>query len=173
MTREKPSGAEERPFPPHQPLRGSCLAAARSRRGSDMPPACHSLPRRRFATLKGKPLAGRKNRTQAEACVLLSLRPVGISCAALRSIVLRRAGHVSTLSAASRQLSRCGSVAPVRSLLPSAKVSISARRTSARNSSDKRLRSRARSSRYAPDTIGLSPACRARRYRRGSSRDAS
>ena len=27
-----------------------CLAAARSRRGSDMPPACHSLPRRRFAT---------------------------------------------------------------------------------------------------------------------------
>ena len=26
------------------------LAAARSRRGSDMPPACHSLPRRRFAT---------------------------------------------------------------------------------------------------------------------------
>jgi len=33
----------------------SCLAAARSRRGSDMPPACHSLPRRRFATLKGKP----------------------------------------------------------------------------------------------------------------------
>ena len=33
----------------------SCLAAAQSRRGSDMPPACHSLPRRRFATLKGKP----------------------------------------------------------------------------------------------------------------------
>ena len=32
------------------------LAAARSRRGSDMPPACHSLPRRRFATLKGAPL---------------------------------------------------------------------------------------------------------------------
>ena len=26
-----------------------CLATARSRRGSDMPPACHSLPRRRFA----------------------------------------------------------------------------------------------------------------------------
>ena len=32
---------------------GDCLAAARSRRGSDMPPACHSLPRRRFAALKG------------------------------------------------------------------------------------------------------------------------
>ena len=28
----------------------SCLAAARSRRGSDVPPARHSLPRRRFAT---------------------------------------------------------------------------------------------------------------------------
>ena len=28
----------------------SCLAAARSRRGSDMPPACHSLPRRHFVT---------------------------------------------------------------------------------------------------------------------------
>nr|DAH12374.1 MAG TPA: hypothetical protein [Bacteriophage sp.] len=27
------------------------LAAARSPRGSDMPPACHSLPRGRFATL--------------------------------------------------------------------------------------------------------------------------
>ena len=26
------------------------LAAARSRSGSDMPPACHSLPSRRFAT---------------------------------------------------------------------------------------------------------------------------
>jgi chromosome partitioning protein len=32
----------------------TCLAAARSPRGSDRPPACHSLPRRRFATLKGK-----------------------------------------------------------------------------------------------------------------------
>ena len=30
--------------------RSPCLAAARSRRGSDMPPAYHSLPRRRFAT---------------------------------------------------------------------------------------------------------------------------
>ncbi len=29
---------------------GSCLAAARSRRGSDSPPDCHSIPRRRFAT---------------------------------------------------------------------------------------------------------------------------
>ena len=28
----------------------SCLAAARSRHGSDLPPAGHSLPRRRFAT---------------------------------------------------------------------------------------------------------------------------
>ena len=36
-----------------------CLAAARSRRGSDMPPACHSLPRRRFATLKGAALRGK------------------------------------------------------------------------------------------------------------------
>ena len=35
--------------------RDSCLAAARSRRGSDSPPDCHSLPRRRFATLKGEP----------------------------------------------------------------------------------------------------------------------
>ena len=34
-----------------------CLAAARSRRGSDMPPACHSLPRRRFATPQAPPAA--------------------------------------------------------------------------------------------------------------------
>ena len=34
----------------------TCLAAARSRRGSDMPPACHSLPRRRFASLQGEGL---------------------------------------------------------------------------------------------------------------------
>ena len=33
----------------------SCLAAARSRHGSDMPPACHSLPWRHCVTLKGKP----------------------------------------------------------------------------------------------------------------------
>ena len=32
------------------------LAAARSRRGSDMPPACHSLPRRRFAAPRAPPL---------------------------------------------------------------------------------------------------------------------
>ena len=38
---------------------GDCLAAARSRRGSDMPPACHSLPRRRFATLAGAALRGK------------------------------------------------------------------------------------------------------------------
>ena len=38
---------------------GDCLAAARSRRGSDMPPACHSLPRRRFATLEGAALRGK------------------------------------------------------------------------------------------------------------------
>ena len=38
----------ENPFP--SVSTGDCLAAARSRRGSDMPPACHSLPRRRFAT---------------------------------------------------------------------------------------------------------------------------
>ena len=30
--------------------RATCLAAARSRRGSDSPPDCHSIPRRRFAT---------------------------------------------------------------------------------------------------------------------------
>ena len=30
------------------------LAEARSPRGSDMPPACHSLPRGRFATHEGK-----------------------------------------------------------------------------------------------------------------------
>ena len=39
---------------PHPALRATCLAAARSRRGSDMPPACHSLPRRRFATPGGR-----------------------------------------------------------------------------------------------------------------------
>ena len=32
------------------------LAAARSRRGSDIPPACHSLPRRRCATPQAPPL---------------------------------------------------------------------------------------------------------------------
>ena len=46
--------------PPFPSVRaGDCLAAARSRRGSDMPPACHSLPRRRFATLKGAALRGK------------------------------------------------------------------------------------------------------------------
>ena len=35
---------------PHPTLRATCLAAARSRRGSDSPPDCHSIPRRRFAT---------------------------------------------------------------------------------------------------------------------------
>ena len=36
---------------PHPPLtRSPCLAAARSRSGSDSPPDCHSLPERRFAT---------------------------------------------------------------------------------------------------------------------------
>ena len=34
-----------------QPAAVTCLAAARSRRGSDSPPDCHSTPRRRFATL--------------------------------------------------------------------------------------------------------------------------
>ena len=38
---------------------GDCLAAARSRRGSDMPPACHSLPRRRCTPLKGAALRGK------------------------------------------------------------------------------------------------------------------
>ena len=33
---------------------GTCLAAARSRRGSDSPPGCHSTQRRRFATPRGK-----------------------------------------------------------------------------------------------------------------------
>ena len=37
-------------------LRRPFLAAARSRRGSDMPPACHSLPRRRCATPQAPPL---------------------------------------------------------------------------------------------------------------------
>ena len=36
-----------------------CLAAARSRRGSDMTPACHSLPRRRCTTLGGAALRGK------------------------------------------------------------------------------------------------------------------
>ena len=49
--------ALETPFPSVRT--GDCLAAARSRRGSDMPPACHSLPRRRFATLKGAALRGK------------------------------------------------------------------------------------------------------------------
>ena len=31
----------------------TCLAAARAHRGSDSPPDCHSLPRRRFATSRG------------------------------------------------------------------------------------------------------------------------
>ena len=42
-------------LPPHPSASLTpCLAAARSRRGSDVPPACHSLPRRRFATLGGE-----------------------------------------------------------------------------------------------------------------------
>ena len=38
--------------PPSQQRSLASLAAARSPRGSDMPPACHSLPRGRFATLR-------------------------------------------------------------------------------------------------------------------------
>ena len=34
------------------PIPRPYLAAARSRRGSDSPPDCHSIPRRRFATRK-------------------------------------------------------------------------------------------------------------------------
>ena len=46
--------------PPFPSVRtGDCLAAARSRRGSDMPPACHSLPRRRCTTLVGAALRGK------------------------------------------------------------------------------------------------------------------
>ena len=36
-------------------LRRQRLAAARSRRGSDSPPDCHSLPRRHFATPEEEP----------------------------------------------------------------------------------------------------------------------
>ena len=54
------SGAEHRPATPAHspptlrvfPPRG--LAAARSHRGSDSPPDCHSLPRCRFATPRGR-----------------------------------------------------------------------------------------------------------------------
>ena len=49
------SDFKTRPFPPHQSLTRQLLAAARSRRGSDSPPDCHSLPRRHFATLQGRP----------------------------------------------------------------------------------------------------------------------
>ena len=35
---------------PSAPRADTCLAAARSRRGSDSPPDCHSIPRRRSAT---------------------------------------------------------------------------------------------------------------------------
>ncbi len=53
-----PPANAENAIPPHQSAYADrCLAAARSRRGSDMPPVCHSLPRRRFASLKGRPLA--------------------------------------------------------------------------------------------------------------------
>ena len=41
--------------PPHPPLpRSPCLATARSRSGSNTPPACYSLPSRRFATRWGR-----------------------------------------------------------------------------------------------------------------------
>ncbi len=48
-------------FPPCKPLRGyssvtcgaTCLAAARSRCGSESPPGSHSTPHRRFATFQG------------------------------------------------------------------------------------------------------------------------
>ena len=43
------------PHPPQtQRLRSPCLAAARSRSGSDVPPARHSTPSRRFATRWGR-----------------------------------------------------------------------------------------------------------------------
>ena len=52
-----PDSTLETPFPSVRT--GDCLAAARSRRGPDMPPACHSLPRRRFATLVEAALRGK------------------------------------------------------------------------------------------------------------------
>ena len=50
---------------------GSFLAEARSRCGSDMPPACHSLPQRRFATPRAPP---RICCRQLKRCFFESLR---------------------------------------------------------------------------------------------------
>ena len=46
----------------------TCLAAARSRHGSDMPPACHSLPWRHCVTLKGKPRTTARRGRRALRC---------------------------------------------------------------------------------------------------------
>ena len=57
-----------RPFPRGHSLHfvsfvaGPLLAAARSRSGSDMPPACHSLPSHRFATQRGRLFCARPSR---------------------------------------------------------------------------------------------------------------
>ena len=54
-----PNGTSSTPAPPQSAAGRQRLAAARSRRGSDMPPACHSLPRRRCTTLVGAALRGK------------------------------------------------------------------------------------------------------------------
>ena len=66
------------------------LAAARSRRGSDSPPGCHSMPRRRFATLvtKGRlflPFPAPPPASSRSPAPILPNRRIQISCAQRRS----------------------------------------------------------------------------------------
>ena len=56
------------PFP-------QCAHWGLSRCGSDMPPACHSLPRRRFATLEGAALRGKGFVSAQRQCAAPSWRP--------------------------------------------------------------------------------------------------
>ena len=85
------------------------LAAARSRRGSDSPPGCHSTPRRRFATLvtKGRLwcIRFRRWRVRVHRCVLpggqrrppLRVRTALHWCARIRNVVRRGRGRTSPL----------------------------------------------------------------------------
>ena len=68
------TGDEGREFPSSVTFGDSCLAAARSRRGSDLPPAGHSLPRRRFAT-PGEARAYNRYPVPLNRYVSLVLRP--------------------------------------------------------------------------------------------------
>ena len=95
-------GALDAPHPtPSIHCRGGVLAAARSRRGSDSPPDCHSLPRRRFATPPAtyRKTAGASPRpTETRAAASLPLPPLALPPHKLSAVAsIHSARHTSAL----------------------------------------------------------------------------